>query len=160
MMDGKGRLTSVNKSTEYYGGGSGFAFLQQTHQLFDRDSPTQEVAAAGPFGEDTISRLFDSPLPDGRALAPDVSFSKLMPSRQTATELLHVVFQQAYELLQFLHEPTFQSQTDRLYDLDPMDFETSDHDFLPLFYSVTALGYLFHQKMHERYGCKGVVNQA
>jgi len=160
MMDGRGRLTSTKKSTEYYGGGSGFAFLQQTQQLFGQDSPGCEKLTNCDLTVDAMSRLFDSPLPDKQALATDVPFSKLLPSRQTTSELLRVVFGQTYQLLQFLHEPTFQRQTDRIYDVDPMDFEDSDHDFLPLFYSVTALGYLFHQKMHEKYGCNGAVNQA
>ncbi|EXJ76596.1 uncharacterized protein A1O5_01104 [Cladophialophora psammophila CBS 110553] len=160
MLDGKGRLTSTKNSTEYYGGGSGFAFLQQTQLLFNQDSPTTELRNSSHLSLDAMSRLFDSPLPDKQALATDIPISKLLPSRQSATELLYAVFGQTYQLLQFLHEPTFQKQTDRIYNLDPMDFEDSDHDFLPLFYSVTALGYLFHQKMHHKYGCKGAVNQA
>ncbi|KAH0841909.1 fungal transcriptional regulatory protein [Fonsecaea pedrosoi] len=160
MLDGKGRITSTKNSTEYYGGGSGFAFLQQTQLLFHQDSPTTGLRNGTHLSLDAMSRLFDSPLPDKQALATDIPISKLLPSRQAATELLHAVFGQTYQLLQFLHEPTFQKQTDRIYNLDPMDFEDSDHDFLPLFYSVTALGYLFHQKMHHRYGCKGAVNQA
>ncbi|KIX09678.1 uncharacterized protein Z518_00759 [Rhinocladiella mackenziei CBS 650.93] len=160
MMDGMGRLTSTPTSTEYYGGGSGFAFLQQTQQWFNRDSIGRERPASHQLPADVMSRLFDSPLPDKQALEIDVHFSQLLPSRQTATELLHVVFGRAYQLLQFLHEPTFRKQTDRIYDLDPMDLEDSDHEFLPLFYSVTALGYLFHQKTHDKYGCKGAVNQA
>ncbi|EXJ93433.1 hypothetical protein A1O1_01825 [Capronia coronata CBS 617.96] len=160
MLDGKGRLTSNKNSTAYYGGGSGFAFLHQTQQLFNQDPSGSNEASNGPVDLDAMSRLFDSPLPDKQALATDVPFVKLLPSRQTARELLHVVFQQTYQLLQFIHGPTFQKQTDRIYDLDPMDFEDSDHDFLPLFYMVTALGYVFHQKMHRKYGCKGTLNQA
>ena len=160
MLDGRGRLTSNKNSTEYYGGGSGFAFLQQTQLLFNHDSSATDVRGGSHASLDAMSKLFDSPLPDKQALATDVPMWKLLPSREAATELLHVVFGQTYQLLQFLHEPIFQKQTDRIYGLDPMDFADSDHDFLPLFYSVTALGYLFHQKMHQKYGCKGAVNQA
>ena len=63
-------------------------------------------------------------------------------------------------LLQFMHEPTFRKQVDRIYDLDLIDFEELDHDFLPLFHSVMALGYVFSQKMHQNYGCKGALDQA
>ncbi|EXJ91841.1 hypothetical protein A1O3_00391 [Capronia epimyces CBS 606.96] len=160
MLDGKGRLTSSKNSTEYYGGGSGFAFLHQTQQLFNQDPSSSEQSTNGHVDVDAMSSLFDSPLPDKQALATEVPFVKLLPSRQTATELLHVVFKQTYQLLQFLHEPTVQKQTDRIYDSDPMDFEDSDHDFLPLFYMLTALGYVFHQDMHRKYGCKGTLNQA
>ncbi|KAJ4608870.1 Gypsy retrotransposon integrase-like protein 1 [Exophiala dermatitidis] len=160
MLDGKARLTSTKNSTEYYGGGSGFAFLHQTQQLFNQDSPGTEGPSNRHVDVDAMSRLFDSPLPDKQALAIDVPFAKLLPSRQTAMRLLHVVFGQTYQLLQFLHEPSFKKQVDRIYDLDPMDFEDTDHDFLPLFYMVTALGYLFHQEMHHKYGCNGTLNQA
>lgn len=161
MLDGRGRLTSNNKSTEYYGGSSGFAFLHQTQKLFSQDSSGSEHFSTDRHVDmDAMSKLFDSPLPDKQALATEIPFVKLLPSRQTAEELLQVVFGQTYQLLQFLHEPTFQKQTDRIYDLDPMDFEDSDHDFLPLFYMVTALGYVFNQKMHHKYGCKGTLNHA
>ncbi|KAJ9499933.1 Gypsy retrotransposon integrase-like protein 1 [Exophiala xenobiotica] len=160
MLDGRGRLTSTKNSTEYYGGGSGFAFLQRTQELFNPETSSHSQAATGHVGLDVISRLFESPLPDKQALASDIPFSQLLPSRQTATELLDVAFGQTYQLLQFLDEPDFQRQTDRIYELDPIDFADSDHDFLPLFYAVTAIGYLFDRKMHEKYGCKGAVNQA
>lgn len=151
MVDGIGRLASTKHSTEYYGGGSGFVFLQQTQLLLNQDSL---------LPLDAMSQLFDSAIPDKQALAADTPLSKLLPSRESAAELLHIVFNQTYHLLQFLHEPTFQKQADRIYDLDSIDFEDSDHDFLPLFYSVAAVGYLFHQKMYQKYGCKGVVDQA
>ncbi|KAK5191651.1 Gypsy retrotransposon integrase-like protein 1 [Exophiala xenobiotica] len=160
MLDGRGRLTSTKNSTEYYGGGSGFAFLQRTQELFSPETSSHSQAATGHVGLDVISRLFESPLPDKQALASDIPFSQLLPSRQTATELLDVAFGQTYQLLQFLDEPDFQRQTDRIYELDPIEFADSDHDFLPLFYAVTAIGYLFDRKMHEKYGCKGAVNQA
>jgi hypothetical protein len=150
MLDGRGRLTSTKNSTEYYGGGSGFAFLQRTQELFNPETSSHSQAATGHVGLDVISRLFESPLPDKQALASDIPFSQLLPSRQTATELLDVVFGQTYQLLQFLDEPDFQRQTDRIYELDPIEFADSDHDFLPLFYAVTAIGYLFDRKMHEK----------
>ncbi|KAJ9629169.1 Gypsy retrotransposon integrase-like protein 1 [Knufia peltigerae] len=160
MLDGRGRLTANKKSTEYYGGGSGFAFLQRTQELFNPEAALHGHPRTGNIGSDVISRLFDSPLPDKQALATDVPFSQLLPSRQTATGLLNIVFGQTYHLLHFLHEPAFQKQTERIYDLDPIEFSDSDHDFLPLFYAVTALGYLFNGQLHRSYGCKGAVNQA
>jgi hypothetical protein len=64
-------------------------------------------------------------------------------------------FGNVHLLLQFMQEPTFRKQVDRIYDLDLIDFEELDHDFLPLFHSVMALGYLFSQKMHQNYGLQG-----
>jgi hypothetical protein len=160
MLDGRGRLTSTKNSTEYYGGGSGFAFLQQTSLFFNQAPLVTELGNGRDISLDAISSLSDSPLPDKRALTAELPASKPLPSRQAATELLYVVFVQTYQLLQFLHEPTFQKHTDWIYDLDLMYFEDCGHDFLPLFYTVTALGCLFHRKTHQKYGCKGAVNQA
>jgi hypothetical protein len=109
---------------------------------------------------DAISRLFDSPISEKQILASEIPSSELLPSRKTATELVNLVFRRTYPLLQFLHESAFRQSMGRLYDLDPMDFEEADHDFLPLFHSVTALGYLFDQDAHKKYGCKGTVNHA
>lgn len=160
MLDGRGRLTSINKSTKYYGSGSGFAFLLQTQQLLNHSSSITEEQKNDDSGAGAISRLFDSPVPDNQMLASEVPFSQLLPSRETTDELLTVVLLQSYQLLQFLQESTFRRQVDRLYDLDPMDLEDSDRDFLPLFHSVVALGYLFHQKAHKEHGCQGAVSRA
>ena len=156
MMDGTGRLAPVRESMQYYGGGSCFAFLLQTLHLFGQDSSGLGNPNNADF-IDAISRLFDAPLPGEQALATEV---ELLPPRRTASELLQAVFGQTYQLLHFVHEPTFQQQVDRIYDIDCMIFEDTDHAFLPLFYSVAALGYLCHRKMHEQHGCDGAINQA
>jgi len=125
MMDGKGRLVSNNKSAAYYGGGSGFAFLQETQEFLPQGSDGRNKTGACEVPYNSImSNLFDSPLADKQALGTNISFSGLLPSKGTARELLAVVFGHAYPLLQFLHEPTFQKLTDRIYDLDPWTIKT------------------------------------
>lgn len=159
MMDQQRVLSSSDRKTaSFYGDSSGFAFLQKTKQLFDDTQGTggSDMSAST---QKAITQLFDSPLPDKQALKVDVPMSNLLPSRKTASQLLNVVFGQVYPLLQFLHEPTFQEKTNRIYELEPMEFEDSDHDFLALLYSVLALGFLFSQAKHQKYGCARAVTE-
>ena len=156
MMDGCGRLAAADNDTfDYFGGASGFAFLQRTQQLFENGERVYGDARL------ELSRLFDSPLPSKKALnGANFSLSHLLPSRQIASRLFHVAFRQTYPLFQFLHEPTFQQQTDRLFDVNSINFTDADHNFIPLFYSTMAIGYLFDKQSHQNYGCEKAVGQA
>ena len=75
MMDGCGRLTAADNDTfDYFGGTSGFAFLQKTQQLFEHGERDYGDARL------ELSRLFDSPLPSRRVLnCPNYSLSQLLP---------------------------------------------------------------------------------
>ena len=160
MVGSQGRMSSLDhKKAEFYGGFSGFAFLHKTKQFFDEENGYQSDAESDTT-QSAIAHLFDSPLPDRQALDIDVPISHLLPSRHTASELLRVVFDRVYPLFDFLHEPIFQEQTNRIYEQEPIDFDDSDHDFLPLFYVVIGLGFLFSHKKHCQYGCGAAVSQA
>lgn len=158
MMENQEQLTLADRRTaSFYGDSSGFAFLQKTKQLFDDAQGSPHDTDISQSTEQAITRLFDAPLPDKQALDTDVPVSHLLPSRQSASDLLQVVFAQVYPLLQFLHAPSFQERTDRIYDIDPMEYDDSDHDFLPLLFAVLGLGFLFSQKKHQQYGCRRAV---
>ena len=161
MMEDEEQLSSIDRKTaSFYGDSSGFAFLQKTRQLFDETNRNDQKDNEPSHSTQTaITKLFDSPLPDKQALEADEPVSRLLPSRESCSELLKVVFTQVYPLLQFLHEPSFQSRTDRIYDIDPMDYDDSDHDFLPLLFSVIGLGFLFSKQKHQRYGCRRAVTE-
>ena len=163
-MDGLGRMGSVDrqnpKKQAFYGGSSGFAFLQKTQGLFGGNDNREIDSKMSETANDAITRVFDSPLPDKPALDTDVPMSQLLPHHRTAKKLVQVVFNQVYPLLQLVDQASFQAQTDRIYDLDPIDFEDSDHDFLPLFYAIVAIGFLFSQSMHKEYGCDRALSQA
>ena len=162
MMENEEQLSSLDRKTaSFYGDASGFAFLQKTKRMFD-ENKTGDERRGSELSESTqkaITRLFDSPLPDKQALHADVPVSHLLPSRKSASELLKVVFSQVYPLLQFLNARSFQERTDRIYDVDPMDYTDDDHDFLPLLFSVIGLGFLFSQSKHQQYGCQRAVTE-
>lgn len=161
MMDGQGRFTAADDNNlAYFGGPSGFTFLQKTQQLFGDDSSDDQPPKPASPHHLALSHLFDSPLPDKQALSSSISINQLLPSRATASRLLSIVFEQTHQLLRFLDEPWFQAQTDRIYQLNPSDYSDSDHDFLPLFFGVVAVGYLFDPLRHKGYGCRRTIDQA
>jgi len=159
MMMGKGFVLQSQKSSTYYGASSCMSFLQKTLQIFSQHS-SQQGSVPRELSQHILLNLFESPSWDTQTLQIDSSSSKNLPSLQTTSELLNTYFGNVYLLFQFLHEPSFRKQVERIYNRDLIDFEDLDHDFQPLFHSVMALGYLFSQKMHQNYGCKGALDQA
>jgi hypothetical protein len=75
-------------------------------------------------------------------------------------ELVGAVFRTACQQFQFLHEPSFQWGIDRIFALGLTKPEELDHGFLALLNSVLALGFIFHQEMHQQYGCLGAADRA
>ena len=155
-----GQYTSHDQHAGFFGGPSGFAFLHKTKHLFDGDgaggSNVLEVTH-----EEAIKSLFDAPFPDKQALASSsVPLSLLVPSQATAYELVDVVFNHVYPLLYHLDTEDFRKRVKRMYEVDPIDFDDDDHEFVPLFYAVLSLGFLFSQKQHHRYGCNRALSQA
>lgn len=162
MMDGQGCFTASDQSGPiYYGGQSGFKFLEKTQQLFQDDGEADPRDKMSPSPNHVaLSHLFDAPLPDRQALSSRVAVNQLLPQRPTAARLLKIVFEQTYQLLQFIDVPWFNAHTERIYDMDPNDYEDMDHDFLPLFFGVMAIGYLFDTPRHRKHGCRKTIDQA
>lgn len=161
MMGYYGRLTIHDpKTAEFYGASSGLAFLHRTKEYFENPSGAAGDDEMSDSTHAAIGQLFDAPLPEKQALALGVPMSHLLPHRDTALGLARAVFTQAYYLYQFMHDSTFLEHADRLYRLEPMEYDESDHLFLPLFYIVTGLGFLFSQGEHRKYGCRGATSHA
>lgn len=161
MMDSYGQMDLGGKERDFYGAASGLAWIQRTRNYFEDASSTTSESTNQPDMEDAAAiQLFDAPLPPALALASDLSVSHPLPPRETATELLRVVFTQVYPMFHFLCEDDFHASTDRIYDIPPQDFEEDDQSFLPLFYLVMALGYLFSRHEHSQLGCRTSVGQA
>lgn len=161
MMSYYGRMTIHDpKTADFYGASSGLAFLHRTKEYFENPSGAASEFEMSDSTHLAIGKLFDAPLPEKQALAVGVPMSHLLPHRDTALGLLRAVFTQAFPLYQFMHELTFLEKVDRLYRLEPVDYDDTDHLFLPLFYIVTGLGFLFSQEQHRKYGCRGAVSHA
>ena len=162
MMDGQGSYTASNQSNPiYYGGQSGFKFLERTQQLFedDGDSDGSEHGFEQP-DHAALSQLFDTPLPARQPRPAGLSTLQSLPPQDAVPRLLDIVFEQTYQLLRFVDVPWFKGRSKRLYDVDADDYTDSDHDFLPLFLGVAAVGYLFDTQSHREDGCMRTVDQA
>lgn len=164
MMDSYGRMTLTTNGDagrDFYGAASGLAWIQRTGNYFDDVKPGDgdEADATNPNNSAAV-QLFDAPLPPLHSIHIDQNMSNLLPPKETAFQLMKVVFQQVYPMYHFLSEPQFEESTNRIYDLSPDDHEEQDQSFLTLFYLVMALGYLFSKEQHEQLGCRAAIAQA
>ncbi|KAJ9503536.1 Gypsy retrotransposon integrase-like protein 1 [Exophiala xenobiotica] len=159
MMSRYGRVESGDPwAAKFYGAPSGAAFLHRLTEFFGAgNSPPMASTDSSPSA---ISLLFDAPLPTDRSLDDTPPIEPLLPHRTTAAALISVVFAHAYPIFLFLHEPTFHEMVDRIYTKDPVQYERADRAFLPLFFLVMGLGYLFSQSEHQKHGCRQAVSQA
>lgn len=164
MMDSYGQMNLNShgcKERDFYGAASGLAWIQKTRHYFnDSDSAGSSPADNHDIGSAAAVQLFDAPLPPKQALEPDSSIPYLLPPRKTATHLFRVVFTQVYPMFHFLSEDDFHASTDNIYTRFPTDYQECDQLFLPLFYLVMALGYLFSQDKHHEHGCRASVAEA
>lgn len=161
MMDAYGQMDLAGKGRDFYGAASGLAWIQKTRDYFeDPSSTTSDPDDHPPVENASTVQLFDAPLPSAQTLPTDPSIPHILPPRETATRLLNVVFAQVYPMFHFLSEDDFHESTDRIYSKDHSKFEEDDQSFLPLFYVVMALGYLFSREEHSQLGCRVSVSQA
>ena len=97
-----------------------------------------------------MSQVFESPKldsPRSNAESPvdgvAPSTTSDLPSKEVAKELIENAINDAASLLRVVHEPTIWKSFDRIYDLQPENYTNDDNMFLPLLYSILALGSLF-----------------
>lgn len=164
MMDAYGQMTvnsHDNMARDFYGAASGLAFIQRTKdmlQVHNGRSPSSEDSPLDLSNSATV-QLFDAPLPPKQALHLDTPLSQLLPPRPVADRLVGVVFTQVYPMFHFLCAENFDESTDRIYDKPSVDYDEVDYGFLPLFYVVIGLGYLFSREEHDKHGCRNAVAQ-
>jgi len=159
MMSRYGREETGDPwAAKFYGAPSGVAFIHRMQECFgDGDSSTTEASGSHPS---VISQLFDAPLPFHEVADDRSPVESLLPHRKTADALVNVVLARAYPIFLFLREPTFHEMLDRIYTREPLQYDTEDRSYLPLFLLIMGLGYLFSQSEHQKYGCKRAVSQA
>lgn len=75
-----------------------------------------------------------------------------LPSRKVAVALVDAALDDACALDRFIHRPTFNYYLARLYELDPDEYGTDETKYIPLVYSVLALGCLFWERELEIFG--------
>lgn len=128
---------------DYHGHSSGLSFVRRMReQLGDLIGPD---TMPGPFKTKPIAPVLDSPRSAAESPMgePSPSISTELPPKEMARQLCIYAVNDAAALLRMVHQPTFWNGFDRLYDISSDQYTNEDNSFLPLFFSVLALGSLF-----------------
>jgi hypothetical protein len=125
---------------EYHGHSSGLSFVKRMReQLGDMMGPE---GRGTPFVKSTrpLSQVFDSP----RSATDSPWDNGLeLPSKEQARALCDNAIEDAGGLLRVVHYPSFLKQLDDVYEISHDHYSNEENVFLPLLYSVLALGTLF-----------------
>ncbi|KFZ11773.1 hypothetical protein V501_04584, partial [Pseudogymnoascus sp. VKM F-4519 (FW-2642)] len=139
---------------DFHGGSSGAVFLQQMREQFDgllgNDTKAPFLPRL-PARPSTFSQLesprstAESPFEGGLPNTLD------LPDREVALNLCSNALDCACALLRIVHTPSFYEMFDRIYDTPPENFGDEENRFLPLLYSILALGSMFmdHPGAHK-----------
>ncbi|KAK6510341.1 hypothetical protein TWF506_009457 [Arthrobotrys conoides] len=159
MVEATGRLDlDESGRLDFHGHSSGFTYLNKLREQFG-DLLGPEV------GTTTLLRLRPfRPLPEPtRSNTGSPSSNYLLdtvplPPRETARELTNSCLGEALLLFRFIHRPTFDSLSDRLYSRDFEEYGNEEHSFLPVFYLVLAIGCVFTRKS-DKLGISNVLDE-
>ncbi|KAL1297122.1 hypothetical protein AAFC00_004700 [Neodothiora populina] len=129
---------------DYHGHSSGLSFIRRMReQLGDVMGPDTR---ATPFAKSRpMSQVFESPrslTAESPSMESIISGTELPPD-DIARDLCNTAVNDASVLLRAVHIPTFWQSFDRLYRLPFENYSNEDHKFLPLLYSIMAVGCLY-----------------
>ena len=144
---------------DYYGHSSGMAFMRRLKDQF-AELFVPDPRSLGPqFNPRTlaITRLIDSPTSVASSSFETSSSTLIsdLPDRKTCKELCQNALDDACALMRFIHKPSFYEKFDHIFDTDPEHFTNDDMQFMPLLYSVIALGCMFARDEKSGLGEKG-----
>ncbi|KAI4100745.1 MAG: hypothetical protein L6R37_005282 [Teloschistes peruensis] len=148
---------------DFYGQSSGMVFLRRMREQFG-DLLGKPEDSGTPFTKSSnVSSRLNSPTSgNGSPLGSSPTNTHDLPARACAQKLCSCALDDAASLLRFVHQPTFYMMFDRVYDTPQEQLTSTDQKFLPLFYSVIALGCLFakaEQSMLQSYGYESAAEQ-
>ncbi|GAB7353063.1 hypothetical protein MBLNU459_g3613t1 [Dothideomycetes sp. NU459] len=128
---------------DYHGHSSGLSFVRRMReQLGDVMGP--ETRSTPFIKSRPMSQVFDSPKSFHAESPLDMTTAGTeLPTEEVARELCGRAINDASCLLRAVHIPSFWLSFQRLYATPFENYTNQDHKFLPLFYSVIALGCLF-----------------
>ncbi|KAL9612286.1 MAG: hypothetical protein Q9167_003109 [Letrouitia subvulpina] len=148
---------------DFYGQSSGLIFLRRMREQFG-DMMGNLDGNGLPFMKSSrMSESNGSPNP----LAGHVSHSRELstdhlPAESCARKLCGCALDDATAIMRFVHQPSFYKMFDKIYATRPENFTDKEHQFLPLLFSVLALGCLFakaEESMLQSYGYESAIDQ-
>ena len=146
---------------DFYGHSSGRAFLRKMREqfgalvgkseLYSYAMPTEKQRAG--------SQPTPSPVPSLQApLRSQTPSTQDLPPRHCARLLCQWTLTDACAVLRFVHQPSFYTMLDRVYETSPEKLGPEEHKFLPLLYSVIAVGALFAKSDNSELVTNGFQN--
>ena len=150
---------------DFHGNSSGIVFLRALRDQFG-DLMGQAEGYGMPFLK---TRTLASPMTSPKSAGSGLSLSDLglpnkedLPPRACAILLSQCALDDACALMRFVHQPTFWAKFDRAYDTPSDQYGDSETRFLPLLYSVVALGALFAKADRselQKWGYENAIDQ-
>ncbi|KAL8943402.1 MAG: hypothetical protein Q9216_001111 [Gyalolechia sp. 2 TL-2023] len=147
---------------DFYGHSSGMIFLQRMREQFGTLLGKSENRSLF-FNSPSLPERFNSPRSASASpMNPGLTNVHDLPAKACAQKLCSCALDDAAALLRFVHQPSFYESFNRVYETPPEEFTPTDQGFLPLLYSVLALGCLFarsEESMLQSYGYESAIDQ-
>ncbi|MCJ1261011.1 hypothetical protein MMC22_000875 [Lobaria immixta] len=129
---------------DYHGHSSGLVFLRRMREQFGDLMGKSEGYGFPTLKARNLHLALESPKSNGESpLESNLPNTHDLPTKDCARSLCGYALDDACALMRFVHQPTFYTMLDRIYDVQPEYFGNEENRFLPLLYAVMALGCLF-----------------
>ena len=150
MLTMKGALNQDEQGEyAYYGASSGMNFLRSMSEVFGnmaesktRDQSNQSTTTSSRRMSNVMMEIPGESNKHDATSEHDISIDDL-PPKETARRLVRYALDDACAIVPCVHQPSFYTSFDRIYDISTDNYNTQDQRFLPLLYVVIALGCLF-----------------
>ncbi|GME54241.1 hypothetical protein GTA08_BOTSDO03581 [Neofusicoccum parvum] len=148
---------------DYHGHSSGLSFVRRMRERFDIMGRGEGESSPFPSAR-PLSHVFESPksVQDSPATFDNVlPGGAELPPKGKAQELCDTAINDASALLRVVHLPTFWKSFEELYSKSPEEYGAAENSFLPLLYTVLALGTLFSRTSEDldEVGYENAINQ-
>lgn len=129
---------------DYHGHSSGMIFLQRMREQFG-DMMGEADGQGTPFLKTRPwTGVIESPKSSGSSpMESNLPNTHDLPSKPCGRELCESTLDEACALFRFVHQPSFYTLFDRIYDVPSDQWGNEENAFLPLLYIVMAVGCLF-----------------
>ena len=141
---------------DFHGHSSGLVFLRRMRQQFGDLMGEVEGYGSTFLQTPPGARVFDSPRSAADSpMSSNIPHTHDLPSKACGRELCENALDDACALMRFVHQPTFYTMFDRVYDVPPDQYGNEEHRYLPLVYSVMAVGSLFAKSENSKLEVEG-----
>ena len=147
MVDATGQLDIDDEGyPDFHGQSSGIVFLRKIREQFG-----DMMGQAEGYGKPFLKRR-NLATQNRNPISTDVSFSSMetaahsgseLPKKECAALLCDIALNDACVLMRFVHQPDFWNKFHHIYSTRQEDYGDAEVRFLPLLYSILALGSLF-----------------